>query len=913
MRYDKIYDTKDLVENNRRNLAKMGTRETKMLAKIVQFDLLKELTNNLKNFTSVTQEQWKKTILKLKNYSKMFKLKDDKFAAFIKVLLPLLGAFLGALFTFKNNEKSTAEAGGLEIKLPNGEFSSDPDKIQKEFEKLCAGPSNDSKVKQYCDEKRHGFSYSLVVNDSPDGTVSNTTDDTSDNCIVSMCPPEEVPADLSTLLSLMPVEMPNGIVVEYDRRYPRRYDVNVGQVLSFNDPIGVINGVTVKSHIRGIVTEKTNNYFVAEYIDELPEIDVDSLIEQYQNTELEKINELFTNNANVTNFIKDYLLELRIPAIANHVSGQFFGLGNEVSTSKYLKKYRKKGENIIKEYEKRTKKTCSSTNVEAYGKASKLNVLKQILDDDKKKTFEQIKDLYYNYKNLGYCSKGRIADYMLYDEYMDYITDEERFRYDDKNPYVVKQFKLICKFIGTRSKIEKNCDNLPSLINKFNKLCKKTLKKHWYPNGGDYYTTMKSIFRHEYYTNDPEQLIEAVATDKDAVTMYSKVNDYLKALCNYTPPQDQTIQYSDDMDVMALLKSNQEDNTDRSFESDLKKIAFNFCLIRNVEASANDNSIFENNIANRAIVIAFYILDLISGIFIEEYDENYIGIDPLILASLAILRPYLKTLKKITQSEVYEMEQLGREVLKWYDEKGDMVNDKHIFDSFKEIGWGTETVIYKDNRQYDFIYLTYEETDPDAVLANAEPFDFDNDDPGDDYYDSGSYIKSKSGANSMLYWLRYLTIATVVNCMLPIYWGTGIIIAGVPVILPIIMLPIFVLPGRVTVVFGIGLCGICPMPLILFANLGNSKASILVPLNILGDTLKKTIQQAMSKLKDTTLKAAYAPIILSMEAKINQYNKEVDNIEMEIHNINSAIKENKKAMRNIRKRRKEDPTSCGKK
>ena len=424
---------------------------------------------------------------------------------------------------------------------------------------------------------------------------------------------------------------------------------------------------------------------------------------------------------------------------------------------------------------------------------------------------------------------------------------------------------------------------------------------------------MKSIFRYEYYTNDTEQLIEAVATDSEAVSMYSKVNDYLKVLCNYTPPQDQTIQYSDDMDVLALLKSNREDKTDRSFESDLKKIAFNFCLIRNVEASANDNSIFENNIANRAIVIAFYILDLISGIFIEEYDENYIGIDPLILASLAILRPYLKTLKKITQSEVYEMEQLGREVLKWYDENGDKVNDKHIFDSFKEISWGTENIIYKDNKQYDFMYLTYEENDADIVLRNAEPFDFDNDDPGDDYYDSGEYIKSGSGPNTMLYWLRYLTIATVVNCMLPIYWGTGIIIAGVPVILPIIMLPIFVLPGRVTVVFGIGLCGVCPMPLILFANLGNSKASMLIPLNILGDTLKKSLQQAMTTFKNTTIKAAYSPIILSMEAKINQYNKEVDDIEMEIHNINSAIKENKKALRNIRKRRKEDPTSSGKK
>ena len=272
MNYERIFETKDLIEHNRKNLAKMGTRETKMLAKIVQFDLLKELTNNLKNFTSITQEQWKKTITKLKNYSKLFKLKDDKFSKFIETILPLLGAFLGALFTYKNNEKNTAEAGGLEIKLPNGEFSSDPDKVLKEFEKLNEGPSKTSKVKEYCDEKRHGFSYSFIVNNSSNGTLYDGNNDDS-SCMISLCPPEEIPADLSTLLSLMPVEMPCGMIVEYDRRYPHRYDVNVGQVLSFCDPIGEINGVTVKSHIRGIVTEKTDNYFIADYIDELPEID----------------------------------------------------------------------------------------------------------------------------------------------------------------------------------------------------------------------------------------------------------------------------------------------------------------------------------------------------------------------------------------------------------------------------------------------------------------------------------------------------------------------------------------------------------------------------------------------------------------------------------------------------------------
>ena len=192
--------------------------------------------------------------------------------------------------------------------------------------------------------------------------------------------------------------------------------------------------------------------------------------------------------------------------------------------------------------------------------------------------------------------------------------------------------------------------------------------------------------------------------------------------------------------------------------------------------------------------------------------------------------------------------------------------------------------------------------------AAKEPFNFDTQDESDYYYNTQQYTTSAYGPNTFLYWLRYLTIATIVNCMLPIYWGTGIIILGVPVILPIIMLPIFVLPGRVTVVFGIGLCGICPMPLILFVNLGNTKGSVLIPLNILADTLKSALKQAVnSQQKVITL--AYTPAIKGLDEKINKYNTELDDIENQIHNLDAFVKNNKAIVRNIKKRKKEDPTS----
>lgn len=883
-------------------MASLSNKQKAGIAKTIQIDLLKELANNLKNFSSITQEQWKKTITKLKNYKKLIKLNGDNFTKFIDMLLPLLGAFLGCMFAYKMNKENAIEAGSSEIALPDGTMTTSTDEFIKQAQRqLPQQKGSISYIPTWCKEEKYKFAYKIKedANDN-DGNDSNNE---NNNCQLSLCPPADQ-TNLAILDTLSPMRESKGIVVEYDSGYPHYINVQVGSVLSFNQNIGVIKDLPVKSQVRGLVVKKTRNYFIADYIDELPEIDEDKLMEKYTNKDMEDICDLFNNNANITNFIKDYLLELRIPAVAGSKHA-----GIPVTGAKCIKKYRKAGRRIQKKYEKKVKKACAKDTVEAFARKSKLHKLKERLDDYKKEAFEQIIDLYQNYKQTGFGTLGRIGDYMLYDEYMDFLLDEEKFRYDDKNPYVVKMFKLICKFIGTRSKVEKNESNLPGLITKFNVLCKKTLHRYWNPREG-YYARLKSMFQYEYYTNDTEHLIEALVTDKDAVSMYQKVYDYLKVVCNYKTPETTSIQYSDNIDVKALLKAGGEDKTDMTMDSDLKKIAYNFCMLRNIEISAQDDTIYSTSVANRGIVTAFTILHAVSGIIIDQYFEELIPVDPIMLAAMAILRPYLKTLQKITQSEANELAQLGKEVITWYRKKGDAVNDPHLFDAFKEIPWQAESQIVYDNEYYDYTFLQYEKNDSDAMLKKSEkePFDFDAGDDSDDYYNKLNYLNTVSGPNQFLYWLRYLTIATIVNCMLPIYWGTGIIILGAPVILPIIMLPFFVLSGRVTVVFGIGLCGICPMPLILFVNLGNTKGSILIPLNILADVMKKSLKQVANS-QQKVLTAAYAPAIAALDAKINAYKSDLDELEDKIHNLDSYIKNNKKVVRNIKKRKKEDPTT----
>ena len=893
------YNDEELTLEIKRRMAALGNKEKAGLAKIIQADILKELTDNLKNFDSITQEQWKSTINKLKNYKKMIKIDGDNFNKFIETLLPLLGAFLGCMFTFKNNKENTIEAASPEIQLPNSSImTTNPDDFLKQLKRQVSKPNDSvSYIPTWCEKEINGFSYSIK-----DESTNSTNNIDNDNCRISLCPPEEK-TNFNALNNISPIKNSKGIVVEYDSGYPHHIKVQTGSEISFNQNIGNIEDLPVKSQIRGMIVEKTKNYFIADYIDEAPEIDSDNLLNKYDNKEMDSICDLFNNNANITSFIKDYLLELRIPALSGNKHS-----GMPVTTKKCIKVFRKEGRKIQKKYEKKVKKACAKKTVEAYSRKSKLNILKEKLDEYKKETFEQIIELYNNYNKTGYKTIGRISDYMICDEYMDFLLDEEKFRYDDKNPYVVKLFKLICKFIGTRSKIEKNESNLPGLIENFNVLCKQIMVNYWNPKEG-YYNRLKDIFQYEYYTDNIEEIIEASVTDENAVSMYQKVYEYLKTVCNYKTPETKTIEYSDNIDIKALLNSESSDDTDMTMDSDLRKISYNFCMLRGIEISANDDTIYNTSVANRGIVNAFAILHETSGVIVDQYFEELIPVDPIIIASIAILKPYLKTLKKITQSETYELEQLGKEVISWYRKKGNEVNNPNLFKSFKEIPWGAESQIVYNNEYYDYVFLQYENNDSETMLKKAqkEPFDFDTSDDSDEYYNTLKYLKSAYGPHQFPYWLRYLSIATIVNCMLPIYWGTGMIVSGAPVVLPIIMLPIYVLSGRVTVVFGMGICGMYPMPLILFVNMGNVKGSILIPLNILADTLKKSLKQ-VANVQQKVLEAAYQPAISKLDDEITKYRSDLESLEDKIHNLDSYIKGNNEIIKNIKKRKGEDPT-----
>ena len=182
-----------------------------------------------------------------------------------------------------------------------------------------------------------------------------------------------------------------------------------------------------------------------------------------------------------------------------------------------------------------------------------------------------------------------------------------------------------------------------------------------------------------------------------------------------------------------------------------------------------------------------------------------------------------------------------------------------------------------------------------------------NEDDNGYKFDENS-LKTQFGITNFEYWVKYCETATIVNCMLPMYWPTGIIISGVPIPMPIIYIPFNVINGRVTVVIGLGICGICPLPMILFANLSDIPGSLIPSINISIDILKGLVSKIPS-LSVKQIKPAIKEMIIKQDDKINELNKRKKEIQNNIKNLQVGVKTDKETLRNLKKKRKDNHTT----
>ena len=421
------------------------------------------------------------------------------------------------------------------------------------------------------------------------------------------------------------------------------------------------------------------------------------------------------------------------------------------------------------------------------------------------------------------------------------------------------------------------------------------------------------IFKYDFYQANTEDYISASINDKDRVTLYEKVLDYLKTLTKYQKPKSAQEKYSDpnanvdniinmsdeekaadDKSSILLNKFSGEESVDEQNENllkALKKIAISFVLLRKLETDANNPNYYSDYIDTDTLEDA-------KSLSTDYYEGmSYNGSN----AAKQALKKYLGALKSVTDNEARILNDLTKKAVDWYLQNGDKITSGELFNRLKEITWPPKSTVKRDDEPYDFFYLENKD-DSKNQQDNGQ-----NNGEGDEEFTEDS-LRTEYGVDSYRYWLKYCTMATIANCMMPMYWGTGIVISGAPLPLPIIFIPIYPMPGRVTVLFGIGLCGICPLPMIYFVNMSDTPGFMIPLINILVDLLKQLPPKIMN-ISNDAIKESLNAMVKKNNEKIDSLKNDINEIDKQIKELNDGINDDIEAMKEMKKARKDDTTS----
>lgn len=143
------------------------------------------------------------------------------------------------------------------------------------------------------------------------------------------------------------------------------------------------------------------------------------------------------------------------------------------------------------------------------------------------------------------------------------------------------------------------------------------------------------------------------------------------------------------------------------------------------------------------------------------------------------------------------------------------------------------------------------------------------------------------------YWKKYFALATLI-CIVPTFWNCGLDIFPFIQCIPLpcifiaiksVYIPIF----NMIMVFGIGIRGMYPWPIILYVNTSDQPISILTPLIAVLDRLKNTFYGKLDKMEQVPIQSLANAYIAKLNKEINDLKKEnikLDNFKTVIKSLN---------------------------
>lgn len=383
----------------------------------------------------------------------------------------------------------------------------------------------------------------------------------------------------------------------------------------------------------------------------------------------------------------------------------------------------------------------------------------------------------------------------------------------------------------------------------------------------------------KYTDNDNLQIIKDIIINKK----YTFIDDIFKLLNSYNNEQYYVLDdYNMCDEYLNFLLAEHDDNP---YYDKLNTLIKNFYVERYEYENKNKNDLitkFNNYLKEDKIINkSFNIIknDTQNNENIKDYlNELYKSVENKSTRINILLNLYDiinlinnkkdskndKSLKDITINEANILLNVLNDLKTEYNSYKKVIND--ISELYNIIDWPNYNEVYINNVKYEHYLFT----DSTTSLNEIEEFNED-------------LTSGISGAqvNSFKYWLKYCTIATAINCAMPTYWATGLNIMGTPILMPIILIPIKYISGKVSGLIGLGICGITIYPMMLIINMSDEIGSAILMINT-------ALEYAKQLLIDTR-NIQYNSLSNMCKNLISQLDKKIINTQNKIKDINKEI------------------------
>lgn len=292
---------------------------------------------------------------------------------------------------------------------------------------------------------------------------------------------------------------------------------------------------------------------------------------------------------------------------------------------------------------------------------------------------------------------------------------------------------------------------------------------------------------------------------------------------------------------------------------------------------------------------------------IENDTKKYTRLYILILENLNVDKVLIPT-----DDELYKTNhKIANDIINYLmDVKSEYENDKKITaldtitgndpgpfkNLYNFIGWPSPFKTYLNNGVdgvYDHYLFQNIQNDEDTPTYN---FDGITDD-----FDISTYIRDNStnlsddryktttahDYTSFLYWLKWCGFATLMNCIRVDKWPVGFVGPSGNVPLPVILIPITYIPGKVGTLIGLGICGIAIYPMVYMMNFTDVEQSTLVPINLIIDLMREMLKDLKDQSIEITGAALLDPVINMLDEKIKQTELDIKSVKTQILDFKS--------------------------